>query len=143
MNFVDSVLISAPAGDVWRVFTDVERWPDWTPTVRRAALVEGAGVEPGARVRMRQPRLPTMTWAVTALEPGVSWTWEARSPGVRTVARHTLTPQGPGETLVEQEIEQTGPLAAVAGRLTGGLTRRYLAQEGAGLKARCEAAARA
>jgi uncharacterized protein YndB with AHSA1/START domain len=142
MNLDDSVTISAGADDVWRVFTDVERWPEWTASVRTAEIVRGAGVEPGGRVRMKQPRLPVMTWEVTEVDPGVSWTWIARSPGVRTVARHMLTPQGPGETVVEQEIEQRGLLGPVVGRLTAGLTRRYLALEGAGLKARCESVAR-
>jgi uncharacterized protein YndB with AHSA1/START domain len=143
MNIDDSVTISAPAGDVWRVFTDVERWPEWTASVRRAEVVQGAGVEPGARVRIKQPRMPVMTWEVTDVHPGVSWSWVARSPGVVTVARHTLTPQGPGETLVAQEIEHGGPLAGLVGRLTAGRTRRYLALEAAGLKLRCEAGARA
>jgi uncharacterized protein YndB with AHSA1/START domain len=142
MNFGDSVQIGAPAADVWRVFSDVERWPEWTASVRTVEVVRGAGVEPGARVRIRQPRLPVLTWEVTEVEPGVSWTWVARSPGVVTLARHTVTPAGPGATLVEQVIEQRGPLAGIAGWLTGRLTRRYLAIEGAGLKQRCEAAVR-
>jgi uncharacterized protein YndB with AHSA1/START domain len=142
MNFHDSVQIGAAAADVWRVFTDVERWPEWTASVRTVEIVRGSGVEPGARVRIRQPRLPVMTWEVTEVDPGVSWAWVARSPGVATVARHTVTPAGPGTTLVEQVIEQRGPLAGIAGRLTARLTRRYLAIEAAGLKQRCEAAVR-
>jgi uncharacterized protein YndB with AHSA1/START domain len=143
MNIADSVTIGAGTDEVWRVFTDVERWPEWTASVRTVEVVSGGGVEPGARVRIRQPRLPLLTWEVSEVEPGVSWTWVARSPGVVTTARHTLTPQGPGETVVRQVIEQRGPLGAVAGRLSARLTRRYLALEGAGLKARCEAADRA
>jgi uncharacterized protein YndB with AHSA1/START domain len=142
MNFHDSAEIGAPAADVWRVFTDVERWPEWTATVRSIEIVRGSGVEPGARVRIRQPWLPAMTWEVSEVDPGVSWSWVARSPGVVTVARHTVTPTGPGTTRVEQAIEQRGPFAGIAGLLTGRLTRRYLAIEGAGLKQRCEAAAR-
>jgi uncharacterized protein YndB with AHSA1/START domain len=142
MNFHDSVQIGAAAADVWRVFTDVERWPEWTASVRTVEIVRGSGVEPGARVRIRQPRLPVMTWEVTEVDPGVSWAWVARSRGVATVARHTVTPAGPGTTLVEQVIEQRGPLAGIAGRLTARLTRRYLAIEAAGLKQRCEAAVR-
>ncbi|HKE76007.1 MAG TPA: SRPBCC family protein [Acidimicrobiales bacterium] len=143
MNIADNVIISAPADDVWRVFTDVEHWSDWTASVTRAEFVAGAGVAAGARVRMKQPRMPVMTWEVTEYDPGVSWSWVARSPGVVTVARHRLTPQGAGATLVEQEIEHSGPLAGIVGRLTAGRTRRYLALEAAGLKERCEAAARA
>ena len=144
MNAImDSVTIDAAPEVVWTVFTDVERWPEWTASVSRATIVRGAGVEPGARVRIRQPRLPTLTWQVSCVEPGAGWTWTARSPGVTTVAAHTLKPLAGGSTLVEQRIEQRGPLGALVGRLTRGLTRRYLALEGAGLKERCEAALRA
>jgi uncharacterized membrane protein len=143
MNFHDSVEIGAPAADVWRVFSDVERWPEWTASVRSVEIAEGAGVEPGARARIRQPRLPVLTWEVTEVDPGVSWTWVASSPGVVTTARHTVTPVGPDAARVDQVIEQRGPLAGIAGLVTGRLTRRYLATEAAGLKRRCEAAARA
>jgi uncharacterized protein YndB with AHSA1/START domain len=142
MNFDDSVEIGAPAADVWRVFTDVERWPEWTASMRSVEIVRGSGVEQGARVRIRQPRLPVMTWEVSEVEPGVSWSWVARSPGVVTVARHRVSATDAGGARVEQAIEQRGPLAGIAGLLTGRLTRRYLAIEGAGLKQRCEATAR-
>src|SRR5262245_8873585 len=142
MNFHDSVEIGVPAADVWRVFSDVERWPEWTASVRSVEIVEGPGVEPGARVRIRQPRLPVLTWEVSEVDPGTSWSWVARSPGVVTVAHHTVTATDGGGTRVEQTIDQRGPLAGIAGLLTGRLTRRYLAIEGAGLKQRCEATAR-
>jgi uncharacterized membrane protein len=142
MNIADSVTISATTDEVWCVFTDVERWPEWTASVRSVEVVSGGGVALGARVRIKQPRLPALVWKVTEVEPGASWTWVSRSPGVVTTARHTVTPQGPGETLVTQSIEWGGPLGGL-GRLYAGLTRRYLALEGAGLKARSEAAARA
>jgi uncharacterized protein YndB with AHSA1/START domain len=138
MNFTDEVTIAADRDRVWEVFTDVERWPEWTDSVRRARWVRGGRVEVGARARIEQPHLPPMVWEVAAVEPGVSWTWVARSPGVRTTAVHRLAVLPDGSTRVLQSIEQSGPLGAVVGRATGRLTRRYLATEGAGLKARCE-----
>ena len=45
---------------------------------------------------------------------------------------------GPERTLVRQRIDQRGPVGALVGVLMRGLTRRYLALESAGLKARCE-----
>jgi uncharacterized membrane protein len=138
MHFSDAVVIGAPAPEVWAVFTDIERWPEWTASVRDARFVRGDRIAVGARVRIKQPRLAAMTWEVTSVDPGVSWTWVARSPGVRTTAAHRLEQLDDDTTRVEQTIEHRGPFARVASRLTAGLTRRYLAMEGAGLRARCE-----
>jgi uncharacterized protein YndB with AHSA1/START domain len=134
----DGIMIDAPTQHVWAVFTDVERWPEWTPSVSHAEIVAGRGVEVGTTVRMKQPRLPTMTWQVTDFVPGVSWRWAARAPGITTTAGHTLTATPDGSTLVEQSIEHRGPFAWLHGRATRRLTRRYLRLEAEGLKARCE-----
>jgi hypothetical protein len=141
MRFDDEILIDAPMETVWRVYSDVERWSDWTASIRRCRFVEGDQLALGARARIEQPKLPTAEWEVTDVDPGRSWTWVAKAPGVRTTASHRLEPQGAGATRVHQSIEQRGPLGAVIGRLYAGLTRRYLAMEAAGLKARAEAPA--
>jgi uncharacterized membrane protein len=137
-NTSDRISIDAPAPHVWSVFTDVERWPEWTASVSSVDIVEGNGVEVGAIARIKQPRLPRMDWQVTDVVPGVSWQWASRSPGITTIASHTLTATAAGTTLVEQSIEHRGMFAWFHGRVTRGLTRRYLRLEGEGLKARCE-----
>ena len=134
----DRISINAPIEHVWDVFTDVERWPQWTKSVTHVERVKGSGVDVGAVVRMKQPRLPVMQWTVTDAAPGQSWTWVARSPGVTTVASHTLTPTSATTTSVEQSIEHRGLFAWFSALATRGLTRRYLRLEGEGLKARCE-----
>jgi len=135
------VTIDAPAEHVWRVFTDVERWPEWTRSVTRVQVAGdgGGGLRVGTAVRIKQPRFPTLTWEVTDLQPGVSWTWVTRSPGATTTAVHELEPVDGGTTRVRQRIEQTGPIGALVGLATRATTRRYLAMEAAGLKRRCEA----
>jgi len=47
-------------------------------------------------------------------------------------------PLGPERTLVRQRVDQRGPLGTLVGALMRGTTRRYLAMEAEGLKARCE-----
>src|SRR5262249_34777121 len=99
-------------------------------------LIDGP-MRRGAKVRIRQPRLPTVVWEVTKWEPGRSWTWATTSPGARTEASHVLTRSGQG-TVAEQSIIWSGPLGRVAALVWRSLTRRYLAIEAAGLKRRSE-----
>jgi uncharacterized membrane protein len=143
MRFEDEIVIDAPAGDVWRVYSDVERWPEWTASVTGVEYVDGQSLAVGARARVRQPKLPVAVWEVTAIEPGRSWTWVARAPGVRTTAVHIVEPLDNGLTRVRMALEPRGLLGAIVGRAYARLTRSYLAMEAAGLKQRCEAHAAA
>lgn len=130
-----SIEIDAPPAIVWDVFADVVRWPEWTASVTKIVPLDGAGIEPGKRFEITQPRLPKVVWQVTEVDHGTSWTWRQHSPGATTSASHRLTAIGDGRTLVEQRIDQRGPIGVVVGALVRRLTRRYLALEAAGLKA--------
>ena len=46
-----SIEIEAPAAVVWDVFTDVERWPEWTASIERVVALDGPGIEVGQAVR--------------------------------------------------------------------------------------------
>jgi uncharacterized membrane protein len=133
-----SIEIDAPAAIVWQVFADAERWPDWTASVDRVVALDGPGIEVGQRFEIKQPRLPTVVWEVTEVDPGLSWTWRAHSPGATTLASHELVVQDDGRTLVRQRIDQRGPLGTAVGVLMRRLTRRYLDLEAKGLKAQSE-----
>ena len=115
--------IEAPAKLVWDVFSDVERWPEWTASVTSLKALDGSGLAVGNRFEIKQPRLPRLVWEVTALDEGSSWTWEQRSPGGRTVAVHEVHPDG-GRTLVRQRLDQQGPVGSLVGRLMRGTTKR-------------------
>lgn len=121
---------------VWAVLADLRSWPEWTPTVLDVVPEGSSALELGGRFRLRQPRMPALTWEVTALDPGRGFTWVARSPGLATSASHQLEPTEAGGCRIVLRIEQTGPLASILGRLGAGQTRRYLAQEAAGLAER-------
>lgn len=134
-----SIEIDAPADVVWRVYADVEHWSDWTASVQRLVGLDGTELRPGARFRIKQPRMPELVWEVTEVDPGTSWTWVQRSPGGTTVASHEVVAVSPGRTLVRQRLDQGGPIGAAVGRLTRGMTRRYLDLESQGLKRTSEA----
>ena len=139
--YTETILVSAPAEVVWAVLADVARWPEWTESMREVALLDSPPLREGSRVRIKQPRLPTVTWTVEDVVPVRSFSWAAHSRGVHTVADHRLDPT-PNGTLVTLELRQNVPLAGVFHRLFGGLTRRYLRMEAEGLKRRAESVPR-
>jgi uncharacterized membrane protein len=133
-----SVSIAAPVRLVWDVFSEVERWPEWTASVTRLVALDGPELAVGNRFEVKQPRMPRLEWVVTEVAPGTSWTWVQRSPGGLTVARHEVEAVGPDRTLVRQQLDQRGPVGALVGRLMKRMTVRYLDLEAQGLKARSE-----
>ncbi|MCV7077170.1 SRPBCC family protein [Mycobacterium szulgai] len=139
----DSIEIDAPPHLVWEVFSDVERWPEWTASVTALAAVDGPGLAVGKRFAIKQPRMSKLVWQVTEIDPGSSWTWVQRAPGAFASARHEVIAQPGGRTLVRQRIDQRGPLGALVGRLMITMTKRYLKLEAQGLKARSEQLSRA
>jgi uncharacterized membrane protein len=138
MLTTSSIEIEAPAPVVWDVFVDVERWPEWTRSVRRITSLDGTGVAVGRRFKVEQPRMPKLVWEVTHVDPGISWTWRQRTIGNTTLATHEIVARAGDRTLVRQQIDQRGPLGLLAGMLMRRLTKRYLGLEAQGLKARSE-----
>lgn len=136
-----SIAIAAPIGGVWSVMSDVERWHEWTASIRAIRRLDTGPLSVGSRAIVRQPRLPPGLWTVTAVEPGRSFTWVNRAPGIRIVGFHGLEPADRG-VVVRLSIEMHGPLSGLMGRLTGRLTERYLALEAAGLARRSERGAK-
>ena len=129
-----TVEIGASAQRVWEVFTDVERWPSWTPSVTSVEPLDASSISVGNRFRIKQPKLPTLVWEVTAVDASRSWTWVVRSIGATTSATHEISSKGPSACVVTQVIDQRGALGTLVGGLTRRLTRRYLSLEGNGLK---------
>lgn len=139
----DSIEIDAPPQLVWDVFSDVERWPEWTASVTSLTGKDGPDLAVGRRFAIKQPGMQKLAWKVTEIEPGTSWTWVYRAPGAHVTARHYVTALPGGRTLVRQQLDQRGVLGALVGRLTVKKTKRFLAMEAQGLKARSEQLSRA
>jgi len=138
MEFEISTDIDAAPGDVWMVVTDVERWPQWTASMTSVERLDEGPFSVGSTARVRQPKLPVAVWEVVDLEPEVSFSWTARTPGITTTAEHRLTPRPGGGVGVTLSIRQTGPLSPLVALFTSRITRRYVQIEADGLKRRCE-----
>jgi uncharacterized protein YndB with AHSA1/START domain len=134
-----SIDIDAPAPAVWTVLSDVERWPEWTASVSSVRRSRTGPLTVGEQAVVSQPRLPTLTYTVTAVDDGRSFTWEAGNLASHAVGEHVLTPRIAGGCTATLRVTQRGPAARLVGALLDGLTRRYLRMEAEGLKARSEA----
>jgi len=137
MRFDHSSTIQAPPERVWEVFSDVERWADWTPTIDSVERLDAGRIHLGARTRIRQPKLPVAIWEVTELKEGEYFEWVSKAPGIKTTGGHRVisTPEG---TVATATIIQEGLLGWLFGKLYAGLTKRYIATETAKLKEVCE-----
>jgi len=138
MFIEDSIEIDAPAQLVWQVFSDVERWPEWTASVTSLVGRDGVDLAVGKRFSIKQPGMGTLVWKVTEVDPGLHWTWVQRAPGALTTARHDVIALPDGRTLVRQQLAQRGVLGELVARLMGNKTKRFLHLEAHGLKARVE-----
>lgn len=138
MHYEIEVDIDAAPDAVWAVLADVERWPEWTPSMTLVRRLEDGPFGVDSTVRVRQPRLPQAVYTVTEYEPGQAFTWTTTSPGVTTVGDHQVVPRDGGHTTVRLALDQTGVLTPLIRPFAARLTRRYIALEGEGLKRRCE-----
>ena len=133
--FSNAVEIAAPPERVWAVLADLERWPEWTPSVTSVELLAPGPLAVGTRARVSQPKLKPAIWEVTEVKPGMSFTWVTRQPGLLVTGLHQLEPIEKG-TLATLAVRFSGLLGPLVGRLTRRLNHRYLAFEADGLRRR-------
>jgi uncharacterized membrane protein len=117
-HFSITVEIPVPLRLVWWVLADVERWPNWTASISRVKRLSPGPLQVGSRVRIHQPKLPPAFWRVTELNPGASFTWVSRAPGVRVTAQHTAEAIARG-TRVTLSLRYEGLLGSLVARWVG------------------------
>jgi uncharacterized membrane protein len=135
-NFSITAEIPAPRPIVWSVISDIERWPEWTPSISRVRKLSPGPLQVGCRARVHQPKLPPAYWRVTEFKPGAGFAWMSVAPGVRVTARHEVQQNATG-CVVMLSIHYEGFLGALLARCVGNLNHGYLTMEANGLKSRC------
>jgi carbon monoxide dehydrogenase subunit G len=144
MEFRVTTEIDASPDIVFAVLIDVERWPEMTSTVTTVERLDGGGeLAVESRLRIIQPRVPPSEYTVTALESGRGFAMTTHSPGAHVTAGHWIEPLDDGRrSRVTLSVTFTGWLGSLIGRIMRNTNERYLAEEAAGLKRRCEEMAR-
>ena len=130
--------IAAPAETAWRILIDVERWPEWSKSIRSAERIDEGPLRLGSQARMDVAGTRPSTLTVTEITEGRSFTWESTQGGVTAVMRHAIEPRESGCELV-LSVEARGIVGALAWPLVWYVSNRNLAWEGNGLKERAEA----
>ena len=138
-TFIRKITIAAPVERVWAVLADLERWPEWTASMRSVRALADSAPGEGSRYRVEQPKLQPAVFEITEWRPPHSFTWEMGSAVLSAVAVHEITP-APGGCELELRLEYAGWMSGVVGLLAGPLTREYMTLEAEGLKRRSERA---
>lgn len=130
-------VVATPAR-LWEVLVDLERWPDWTPTVTSVERLDPGPLAIGSRTRLVQPRLRPAVWKVTELDQAKGvFVWKARSPGITITGCHFVIATTLG-CRVTVSIEFSGLFAPIARLTMGKLTREYVHTEAESLKLHSE-----
>lgn len=76
-NIWTHLTVDAPAADVWALLADLDRWPDWGPSVRAAKLDEAhLELEKGATGTLTTAVGVDLGFEITSFEPGTRWAWK-------------------------------------------------------------------
>jgi len=138
MGFEVVIAVNASEERLWATLTDIEHWPEWTSSMTSVTRIDSGVFGVGSPARIKQPKLGTMTWTVTALTPGHSFVWEAKRPGLRLVAGHHLSPGDGRAVSLRLTVEQKGPIGRLLEPLTENSAKRYVQLEAEGHKRRAE-----
>ncbi len=135
-----SIEINSTPERVWEVMADIERWPDWTPSIISVKDRTDGPFGTGTTATVRAKGTPESTWTVTEAELARSFTWETTVRGARTIAGHVIqrTPAGSHVTL---SVEIGGFAATLLKPILGRGIRQNLRLEADGLKRQSETAA--
>jgi hypothetical protein len=142
------ITIASSVRDVWAYVCDVERWPEWAPTVLEGRVRGGTPLQPGSRVDQRA-KLPLglsrgRSQQVTVVEKPSSVAFAG--PMGTSAARWgmELEPAGDGQTdaMMWVEVDLTGIMRVIPARMLKGRIQRVSDVEMVAIKAAAESDAR-
>ena len=138
------LVVAADVPEVFGYLCQVERWPEWAPTVRESWVGGGAPLEPGARIEQRA-KLPFgatrfRAQDVTLVE--APYRLAFAGPLGTSTARWGMELQPVGDSRTEAvmwvEVDRRNVMRAFPGRLLAGRIRRVMDVEMARIKAAVE-----
>src|SRR5437016_7592253 len=134
-----SLETTAPPATVWRVWSDVTRWPEWSPGMKESRL--GGPLKLGATGMINTKSGGKHDVVVAHFQDGRSFELESTAlPGTKMAIRATISPSGAG-TRISQGFEPRGLLAPLVGPMMSGQVLKTFNAVLDGLKRKVETAA--
>ncbi|TMG65750.1 MAG: hypothetical protein E6H82_09840 [Chloroflexi bacterium] len=134
-----SLETTAPPATVWRVWSDVNRWPEWNPDMKESRL--DGPLKLGATGMINTKSGGKHDVVVTHFQDGRSFELESTAlPGTKMAIRATIAPSGAG-TRISQGFEPRGLLAPLLGPMMSGQILKTFNAVLDGLKRKVETAA--
>ena len=138
MRITESVLVEAPAADVWAVLTELESHPRWRPALREFRQVSDGPLRAGARIHeviAWRGREIVLADEVTALEPerrlAIRGGWKAADFDLDMI----LEPRGESTAVTfDWSLHPKTLTMRLVAPLLGGTMRRSTREEVEGLK---------
>jgi hypothetical protein len=128
---------SASADKVWRVWSDVNAWPEWNPDMKEARL--DGPLQQGTQGMINTRSGGKHDVVVTMVEPGRAFELESGAmPGTRMAIRASITPLANGARMT-QAFEPRGLLAPIVGSMMSGAILGTFEKVLAGLASKVEA----
>ncbi len=141
------ITIASGVHEVWAYLCDVERWPEWAPTVLEGRVGGGGPLRPGSRVEQRAKLMfglsRSRSQEVTVVEPPISMAFAG--PMGTSAARWgmELKPLDDGQTDATMwiEVDLAGIMRVVPAGMLKGRIQRVSDIEMVAIKAVVESAA--
>jgi hypothetical protein len=131
-----SLETSASIADVWGVWSDVNRWPEWNPDMKESHI--DGPLKLGATGMINTRSGGKHDVVVTQFQEGRSFELESTAlPGTKMAIRATIMPSGAGSRIT-QGFEPRGLLAPIVGPMMSGPILKTFNSVLNGLKQRVE-----
>jgi len=140
--------IASSVREVWAYVCDVERWPEWAPTVLECWVRGGAPLRPGARVDQRAKGILGLTRGrsqeVTAVEASryLAFAGPMGSSEARWGMELEPADDGRTDTMMWIEVDLAGIMRAIPARMLKDRIQRVSDIEMVAIKAAVESGAR-
>ncbi len=110
MEMEYSTVTKCTPEQIWAVFSDTEKWSQWTPMIGGANWIEGEPWQNGSQLSIEavQPSMKVKAKVVDPIPPnGVKW--QGGMMGVNFESRFYFTRQPDGTTVMKSSLSLSGP----------------------------------
>ena len=130
----EQATITGDISEIWRVATDVARWPEWDPHEQQARI--DGPFEAGTAGWVKPKGAPAGGFTITEVVPQRSWRTQARIPFGKLLGENIFETLDDGRVRVAKRMEVHGPFVPIFRLIWERGVRRDMQQTFAALQRR-------